>query len=207
MQGYSFELICGPMSCGKTEELLRRVRRAIIAKKKVKVISTDIDTRAHGDYIESRNGLWLDAIKVKNAAQILSVVKSEDEIVAIDELQFFDEYIVKVIAKLIDTGKKIIGTGLDLDFKAEPFGYMPELMCLATSIDKLSAVCMKCGSEYATRTQRLIDGNPVDKNSPLIMIGGDENYEARCIKCYELPDVKSEIRKREFKLLPFKELK
>lgn len=201
--GYSFELITGPMSCGKTEELLRRVRRAIIAKKKVKVISPEIDTRAHGDYIESRNGLWLDAIKVKNAAQILGVVKDEDEIIAIDELQFFDEHIVKVITKLMNDGKKVIGTGLDLDFKAEPFGYIPELMCIATSVNKLSAVCMKCGCEYATRTQRLVDGKPVDKNSPLIMIGGDETYEARCIKCYELPDSKSESRKRGFKLLQF----
>lgn len=203
MQGYCFELITGPMSCGKTEELLRRVRRAIIAKKKVKVISPEIDTRAHGDYIESRNGLWLESIKVKNAAQILSEVKDDDEIVAIDELQFFDEFIVKVISKLINDGKKVVGTGLDLDFKSEPFGFMPELMCLATSVDKLSAVCMKCGSEYATRTQRLVDGKPVDKNSPLIMIGGDETYEARCIQCYELPDRKGEIRKREFKLLQF----
>lgn len=203
MQGYSFELIAGPMSCGKTEELLRRIRRAIIAKKKVKVISPDIDTRAHGDYIESRNGLWLEAIKVKNAAQILGVVKDEDEIIAIDELQFFDEHIVKVISKLMDSGKKVVGTGLDLDFKAEPFGYMPELMCLATNVIKLAAVCMKCGGDNATRTQRLVDGKPADKNSPLIMIGGDETYEARCVKCYELPDVKSEVRKREFKLLPF----
>lgn len=203
MQGYSFELITGPMSCGKTEELLRRVRRSIIAKKKVKVISPDIDTRAHGDYIESRNGLWLDAARVKFSAQILGVVKAEDEVIAIDELQFFDENIVKVIEKLMHDGKKVIGTGLDLDFKAEPFGYMPELMCLATRVDKLSAVCMKCGCEEATRTQRLVDGNPVDKNSPLIMIGGDETYEARCIKCYELPDIKSEKRKREFKLLHF----
>lgn len=203
MQGYSFELITGPMSCGKTEELLRRVRRAIIAKKRVKVFSPQIDTRAHGDYIESRNGLWLDAIKVKMSVQILGLVKEEDDIVAIDELQFFDENIVAVITKLINMGKKVIGTGLDLDFKSEPFGYMPELLCVATSVDKLAAVCMKCGSEHATRTQRLIDGMPVDKNSPLIMIGGDETYEARCTKCYELPDVKTETRKRGFKLLQF----
>lgn len=203
MQGYSFELITGPMSCGKTEELLRRIRRAIIAKKKVKVISPDIDTRAHGDYIESRNGLWLDAIKVKHSAQMLSHVKNEDEIIAIDELQFFDEHIVKVILKLVESGKKVIGTGLDLDFKAEPFGYMPELLCIASKVDKLTAVCMKCGCDYATRTQRLIDGKPADKNSPLIMIGGDETYEARCVRCYELPDVKSEERKRGFKLLQF----
>jgi thymidine kinase len=203
MQGYSFELITGPMSCGKTEELLRRIRRSIIAKKKVKVISPAIDTRSNGDYIESRNGLWLDAIKVKHSYQILSMVKPEDEIIAIDELQFFDEYIVKVITQLMNDGKKVMGTGLDLDFKAEPFGYMPELLCLATKVDKLTAVCMKCGCENATRTQRLVDGKPVDKNSPLIMIGGNETYEARCVKCYELPDIKSEKRKRGFKLLQF----
>ena len=201
--GYTFELVVGPMSCGKTEELLRRVRRAIIAKKKVKVISPEIDTRAHGDYIESRNGLWLDAIKVRQSVQILGLVKEEDEIIAIDELQFFDENIMKVISKLMDDGKKVIGTGLDLDFKSEPFGYIPELMCLATKVDKLAAVCMKCGCENATRTQRLVDGKPVDKDSPLIMIGGDETYEARCVKCYELTDIKSEARKREFKLLHF----
>lgn len=203
MQGYSFELITGPMSCGKTEELLRRIRRAIIAKKKVKVISPQIDTRAHGDYIESRNGLWLDAVKVKHSVQILSMVKDEDEVIAIDELQFFDENIVKVIRKLIESGKKVIGTGLDMDFKGDPFGFMPELLCLANRVDKLYAVCMKCGSDNGTRTQRLIDGKPADKSSPLIMIGGDETYEARCLQCYELPDMKSDKRKREFKLLHF----
>src|SRR5574344_117078 len=187
MDGYSFEIITGPMSCGKTEELLRRIRRCIIAKKKVKVISPDVDTRSNGDYIQSRNGLWLDAVKVKHSIQILSLVKEDDEIVAIDELQFFDSNIVKVIAKLMQDGKKVIGTGLDLDFKGDTFGSMPELMCLATTVDKLHAVCMKCGSDHATRTQRLIDGKPADKNSPLIMIGGDETYEARCVQCWEVP--------------------
>jgi len=203
MQWYSFELITGPMSCGKTEELLRRIRRCIIAKKKVKVISPEVDTRAKGDYIQSRNGLWLDAIKVKHAIQIMSVVKPEDEIIAIDELQFFDSNIVKVISKLMSEGKRVIGTGLELDFKAEPFGSMPELMCLATKVDKLHAVCMKCGCDHATRTQRLIDGKPADKSSPLIMIGGDETYEARCIKCYELPDAMHEKQKKGLKLLHF----
>ncbi|MBR5554933.1 thymidine kinase [bacterium] len=205
MEGYSFELITGPMSCGKTEELLRRIRRCIIAKKKVKVISPEVDTRAQGDYIESRNGLWLDAIKVKHSIHILSLVKPEDEVVAIDELQFFDSNITKVIAKLMEDGKKVIGTGLELDFKAEPFGQMPQLMCLATTVDKLHAVCMKCGCDHATRTQRLIDGKPADKNSPLIMIGGDETYEARCIKCYELPDKNHDKQKQStgLKILPF----
>ena len=202
MDGYCFELITGPMSCGKTEELLRRVRRCIIAKKKVIVISPDVDTRAGGDYIESRNGLWLDAVKVKHSIQILSVVK-DAQIVAIDELQFFDSNIVQVISKLMSEGKKVIGTGLELDFKAEPFGSMPELMCIATKVDKLHAVCMKCGCEEATRTQRLIDGKPADKNSPLIMIGGDETYEARCIKCYELPDVKKKASFLGLKVLQF----
>ena len=203
MQGYSFEIIAGPMSCGKTEELLRRIRRCIIARKKVKVISPELDTREKGDYIKSRNGLWLDAVKVKHSVQIMSIVKPEDEVIAIDELQFFDSNIVKVISKLMSEGKRVIGTGLELDFKAEPFGSMPELMCLATKVDKLYAVCMKCGCDYGTRTQRLIDGKPADKNSPLIMIGGDETYEARCIKCYELPDAQHEKQKRGLKLLSF----
>ncbi len=189
MQSYSFELIAGPMSCGKTEELLRRVRRCMIAKKKIKIFSPKIDTRAQSDCIESRNGLCINAIKVKNSVEIISLVRSDDEIIAIDELQFFDQNIVKVIKKLMSEGKRVIGTGLELDFKAETFGPMPELMCIATKVDKLHAVCMKCGSDNGTRTQRLIDGKPADKNSPLIMIGGDEAYEARCIKCYELPDV------------------
>ncbi len=202
MEGYSFELISGPMSCGKTEELLRRVRRCIIAKKKVKVISPDVDTRSGGDYIESRNGLWLDAIKVKHSIQILSLVK-DAQVVAIDELQFFDSNIVPVITQLMNEGKKVIGTGLELDFKAEPFGMMPQLMCIATKVDKLHAVCMKCGCEEATRTQRLIDGKPADKSSPLIMIGGDETYEARCIKCYELPDIKKTNKFLGLKVLQF----
>ena len=182
--GHSFEVITGPMSCGKTEELLRRVRRCIIAQKKVKVFSPDIDTRTKGDYIESRNGLWLDAITVKNAKEILSEI-------------------IEVVLEMVKDGKRVIASGLDLDFKGEPFGYMPELLCIADKIDKLSAVCMKCGSDKATRTQRLINGMPADKSSPLIMIGGDETYEARCIKCYELPDAKKETRKRGFKLLSF----
>lgn len=199
----SFEVITGPMSCGKTEELLRRIKRCIIAQKKVKVISPAIDTRSKGDYIESRNGLWLDAINVKNARDILSHICADDEIIAIDEIQFFDMEIVSVVRKLIEHGKRVISSGLDLDFRGEPFGAMPELLCLADKVDKLTAVCMKCGSDHATRTQRLINGFPADKSSPVIMIGGDETYEARCLKCYELPDKEAENKKKGFKLLSF----
>lgn len=190
--GYRFEIITGPMSCGKTEELLRRIRRLIIAKKKVKVVSPSIDTRAKRDCIESRNGLWFDTAKVKNAEEILNVVEKTDDVVAIDELQFFDREIVKVINTLVTQGKQVIGTGLDLDFKGEPFGSMPELLAYADKVDKLTAICMKCGSEYAVRTQRLIDGEPADKNSPLIMIGADETYEARCLNCWELKNNKTQ---------------
>ena len=203
MTGYSFEIITGPMSCGKTEELLRRVKRCIIAQKKVRVISPEVDTRTKGDYIESRNGLWLDAVTVKNAREILAVINPDDEVIAIDEVQFFDDEIVSVVKRLIEHGKRVIASGLDFDFKGEPFGSMPELLCLADRVDKLTAVCMKCGSDHATRTQRLINGFPADKSSPLIMIGGDETYEARCLKCYELPDKKAEEKKKGFKLLNF----
>ncbi len=199
--GYRFEIITGPMSCGKTEELLRRIRRLIIAKKKVKVVSPSIDTRAKGDYIESRNGMFLDTVKVKSAIDILDVVDKDDDVIAIDELQFFDEEIVDVINKLVSQGKRIIGTGLDLDFKGEPFGSMPQLLAYADKVDKLTAICMKCGSEYAVRTQRLIDGKPADKNSPLIMIGADETYEARCIDCWEIRDSKKEQNASRLKLM------
>ena len=203
MVGYSFELITGPMGCGKTEELLRRIRRCVIAKKKIKVFSPVIDTRANGDYIESRNGLWADAIKINHSIQIMHNIKSDDEVIAIDELQFFDSNITKVITALMKDGKRVIGTCLELDFKSEPFGAMPELMCLATKVDKLHAICLKCGSEHATRTQRLINGEPADKSSPLIMIGGDETYEARCIKCYELPDKDAGKPRNNLRILNF----
>jgi thymidine kinase len=203
MKNYCFEIITGPMGSGKTEELLRRIRRSVIAKKNIKVFSPEIDTREDGHYIKSRNGLSFDAIKIKNSIQILNNTKPSDEVVAIDELQFFDKNIVKVISTLMSEGKRVIATGLELDFKAEPFGSMAELMCIATKVDKLHAVCMKCGCDHATRTQRLINGKPADKNSQLIMIGGDETYEARCIKCYELPDKRRESVKKNLKLINF----
>lgn len=199
MDNFRFELVVGPMSCGKTEELLRRIKRAIIARKQVKIFSPVLDTRVGGDYIESRNGMVQDAIKVGTSKDIYRYIKAEDQIIAIDEIQFFDKDIVEVVQKLMADGKKVIASGLDLDFKAQPFGSMPTLLCIADRVDKLSAICMKCGSEYANRTQRLVNGEPADINSPLIMIGGDENYEARCINCYELPDKKSAIKR--FQLL------
>ena len=184
---YGFEIITGPMSCGKTEELLRRIRRCQIAQKRIKIISPEIDTRETENKVASRNGLSLDAIKVKSSREILDIIDERDEVIAIDEIQFFDEEIVEVINKLVAQHKKVIACGLDLDFKGEPFGSMPQLLTIASKVDKLMAICMKCGSEYGVRTQRLINGAPAGKNSPLIMIGGDEAYEARCLDCYEPP--------------------
>jgi thymidine kinase len=140
-----------------------------------------------------------DAIKVSDSKEILRFVDKDDQIIALDEVQFFDNGIAEVVRQLLSDGKKVIAAGLDLDFKAQPFGSMPELLCMADKVDKLSAICMKCGSEYANRTQRLVNGEPADVNSPLIMIGGDETYEARCTDCYELPDRKSAFKR--FKLL------
>lgn len=188
MKGYRFELITGPMSCGKTEELVRRLKRAIIANKNIIVFSPSLDTRSLEDHIESRNGAVLAAFRVDAAKEILSYVEDCHEIVAIDELQFFDRDIVDVVITLIKSGKKVVGAGLELDFKFEPFGCMGELLCYADKVDKLTAICMKCGSEYGNRTQRLIDGKPARRTSPLIMVGGHESYEARCRECYEIDD-------------------
>lgn len=199
MNNFKFEIVAGPMSCGKTEELLRRIKRAIIARKKVKIFFPSVDTRVSGDYIQSRNGIMQDAVKIDKSTDILNHVSADDEIIAIDEIQFFDNDIVSVVQKLMKQGKKIVASGLDLDFKRQPFGQMPTLLCMADRVDKLTAICMSCGSEYATCTQRLIDGEPADVSSPLIMIGGDETYEARCIDCYELPDKKSAYKR--FRLL------
>ena len=184
---YGFEIITGPMSCGKTEELLRRIRRCQIAQKQIKIISPELDTRDGERGIASRNGLSLEAIKVKSSQEILDIVEDNDEVIEIDEIQFFDEGIVDVVKELVEQHKKVMACGLDLDFKAEPFGAMPQLLAIASKVDKLMAICMKCGSEYGVRTQRLVNGVPAGKNSPLIMIGGDEAYEARCLDCYEPP--------------------
>lgn len=189
MESYWFEMITGPMSCGKSEELIRRIKRALIAKKKVKIFSPEIDTREGKPIIKSRNGLFLSAIKVKHSLDILDYIEPEDQIIAMDEMQFFDCDIVNVVKTLIMSGKKVMGCGLDLDFKREPFGSMPELLALANKVDKLTAICMKCGNEYAVCTQRLINGEPAKRTEPQITIEGEdknETYEARCLKCYEL---------------------
>lgn len=188
--GY-LEVICGSMFSGKSEELIRRVRRVVIAKKKVAVFKPSIDTRYHATSVNSHDGNSLQAMVVDvDRAELISEVACQQDVdvVAIDEAQFFDEKIVDVVKHLVEKGKRVIVAGLDLDFAMRPFGSMPVLMAYADEVTKLKAICVKCG-EPAFCTQRLIDGRPASIRDPLIVIGGRESYEARCRKCHEVvPD-------------------
>jgi len=174
------------MFSGKTEELLRRLRRAIIARQNVQLFKPAIDNRYGIHTVASHNGLKMDGTVVASAAELAKQVRPETTVVAIDEVQFFDEDIVQVCADLACRGLRVIVAGLDLDFRGEPFGPIPTLMAQAESVDKLHAICMKCGGE-ASRTQRLIDGRPAYYEDPVVMIGASESYEARCRACHEVP--------------------
>ena len=185
--GGSIELICGSMFSGKTEELLRRVRRAEIARKRVQIFKPEIDARYGLQRVASHNGVAReDVIVVPNAQAILAHLQPETTVVAIDEVQFFDWSVADICTKLADAGYRVIAAGLDQDFRGEPFGPMPLLMALAERVDKFQAICVTCGSP-ASRTQRLIDGRPARHDDPIILVGGSESYEARCRQCHEVP--------------------
>lgn len=177
------EVICGSMFCGKTEELLRRVRRAAIARQRVQVFKPAIDTRYGLGRVASHNGLAWESQPVESSADILHNLKSNTDVVAIDEAQFFDDGITEVCNTLANRGLRVIVAGLDLDFRGEPFGPMPRLICQAERVDKLHAICVVCGAP-ASRTQRLIDGQPARYDDPVIVIGAAETYEARCRHCH-----------------------
>jgi thymidine kinase len=179
------EVICGSMFSGKTEELIRRVRRAQIARQKVQVFKPSLDDRYALEKVTSHNGMGLDATLVTEAREILDLVEPDTAVVAIDEVQFFDWTIAKVCNTLAEGGKRVIVTGLDMDFRGEPFGPMPLLMAEAERVDKLSAICIVCGAP-ASRTQRLIDGQPASYDDPVIMVGASEVYEARCRHCHQV---------------------
>lgn len=185
--GGHVELICGSMFSGKTEELLRRIRRAEIARRRIQIFKPRLDNRYGLDKVASHNGVARsDAVVVENAEEILGLVQPETEVVAIDEIQFFDWTIADVCSALADRGKRVIAAGLDQDFRGEPFGPMPLLMALAEEVDKLHAICVICGAS-ASRTQRLIDGRPARYDDPVILVGGSESYEARCRACHDVP--------------------
>ncbi len=180
------EVITGPMFCGKTDELLRRLRRAIIAKQKIQVFKPGFDIRYGSEKVTSHAGNEYDAIPIENISEIPSLLENGVTVVAIDEAQFFDEQIVPVVQDLVDQGIRVIIAGLDMDFRGVPFGSMPELLALAEFVDKLHAICMVCGEE-ATRTQRLVDGEPAYFDDPIIIVGASEMYEARCRIHHQVP--------------------
>ncbi|MDZ7673312.1 MAG: thymidine kinase [Halanaerobiales bacterium] len=181
------EIITGPMYSGKSEELIRRIRRVKIAKKNVKVFKPIIDNRYSNDNVVSHSGDSIEAIPVDHPEELYDRLDDDTEVVAIDEIQFFSEEIVEIIETLADEGMRVIVAGLDRDFKNEPFTPVPELLARAEYIEKLHAICLQCG-DPATRTQRLIDGEPASYDDPLILIGATENYEARCRSCHEVKD-------------------
>ena len=174
------EVICGNMFSGKTEELIRRLRRAKIARLDVKIFKPKIDTRYEEGNIVSHNQLKLESLAVKSINE-LNDLASDADVVGIDEAQFFDESIIEIAKDLSSKGKRVIIAGLDTDFKGEPFGPMPQLMCEADFLDKLQAICVKCGNP-ASYTQRL------SKDNKQVVIGETDIYEARCRHCYEGPN-------------------
>jgi thymidine kinase len=181
------EVISGVMFSGKSEELLRRVRRALIARKRVQIFKSHLDDRYGSVFtISSHDGHEAEAIPISTSVQIAEAVEDDVEVVAIDEAQFLDEGVVKVANALADRGIRVIVAGTDMDFRGEPFGPIPQLLAIAEKVDKLHAICVRCG-DLATRNQRLIDGRPAPAEGPTIHVGGAESYEARCRRCHEVP--------------------
>lgn len=183
------EVVSGVMFSGKSEELLRRVRRAMIARRRVQVFKSHLDDRYGGVFrISSHDGTELEAHPVSSSVQIAEMVREGTQVVAIDEAQFLDDGVVRVANDLADRGVRVIVAGIDMDFRGEPFGPMPRLMAIAEKVDKLHAICVVCG-DLATRNQRLIDGRPAPAEGPTIQVGGAESYEARCRRCHQVPTV------------------
>lgn len=179
------EVICGSMFSGKTEELIRRLRRAEIAKQKVQVFKPAIDNRYHAERVTSHNGADFEAIPVNSEEAILQVMDADTTVVAIDEVQFFSDAVINICETLARQGKRVICAGLDMDFRGVPFGPMPAILSRAELVDKLHAICVVCGEE-ASRTQRLIDGEPAAYDDPVVLVGADEVYEARCRECHQV---------------------
>ncbi len=183
----SIEVITGVMFSGKSEELLRRVRRALIARRSVQVFKSHLDDRYSGiRAISSHDGRRVEARPVSSSLEIAEQTRNDVDVVAIDEVQFLDSGIIEVANRLADRGIRVIISGTDMDFRGEPFGPIGPLLAVAESIDKLHAICVVCG-DLATRNQRLIDGRPAVAEGPTIQVGGSETYEARCRHCHEVP--------------------
>ena len=177
------EVISGNMYAGKTEELLRRVKRIEYAKKSVIVFKPTIDNRYSDNEVVSHNNGRCQSININKAAEIMKYVDPLPYAVAIDEVQFLDHDIINVAEDLADRGVRVILAGLDRDFRGEPFGVMPELLARAEYVTKLRAICQVCGAP-ATRTQRIINGKPAKYTDPIVLVGDKEQYEPRCRHCH-----------------------
>jgi thymidine kinase len=182
----SVEVITGSMFSGKTDELIRRLRRASIARQKVQVFKPAIDNRYNHQKVTSHAGSDYDARPIQKAGDLLDYLDEDTTVIAIDEAQFFGEEIGGLVQKLADRGLRVIVAGLDTDFRGEPFGPIPNLMAQAEKVDKLQAICMVCG-EPATRTQRLVNGQPARYEDSVVIVGASEMYEARCRNHHQVP--------------------
>ncbi len=181
------EVIAGVMFSGKSEELIRRVRRAVIARKRVQVFKSHLDARYAGLYsVSTHDGGTVEAEPVDCSEEIMSRWRPETEVLAVDEVQFLDDGIVAVANTLADRGVRVVLAGIDMDFRGLPFGPVPTLLAVAEVVDKLQAICVVCG-DPASRNQRLVNGQPALWDSPTIMVGGRETYEARCRHCHRVP--------------------
>ena len=179
------EVVCGSMFSGKTEELIRRMKRAKFAKQKVEIFKPAIDTRYSDVNVVSHDQTAIPSTPVDTSSTIL-LLSSDIDVVGIDEAQFFGPEIVQIGEDLVNRGIRVIFAGLDTDFRGEPFGSMPILMARAERVDKLHAICMVCG-DSASRTQRLVNGEPARYDDPLVIVGTAEMYEARCRKHHIVP--------------------
>ena len=191
------EVICGCMFAGKTEELIRRINVLSYARKNILVFKPKIDDRYSTTEIASHAGSKVPCIVISEAKEILNHVNYDTDVVAIDEVQFFDEDVVDICEYLADSGLRVMVAGLDKDFRGEPFGVLPDLLTRAEFVTKLTAVCAKCGAP-ATRTQRIINGKPASFNDPIVLVGAKEAYETRCRHCHEIVEkpIKFENQKK-----------
>jgi thymidine kinase len=181
----SLTVITGSMFSGKTEELIRRLRRALYARRSVQVFKHALETRSDLTEIRSHNGVPHEAGAISTSEELLESIKQETDVVAVEEAQFFDEGIVDACRSLADSGYQVIVAGLDMDFRGRPFGPMPSLLAEADEVVKLRAICAICGRD-ASRSQRLIDGKPAPASAPTILVGAQETYEARCRQHHEV---------------------
>ena len=184
----SITVICGSMFAGKSEELIRRSRRALYAKKCVQVFKPSVDRRYDENMVVTHMGVRHDAKPVLDTADLEAHLDPKLDVLVVEEVQFFDDRIIELAVRLADNGVEVILAGLDQDFRRQPFGPMPTLLCMADEVVKLRAICLNCGAP-ASHTYRMINGKPAHWDDPVILIGATEAYEARCRNCFELKGV------------------